>query len=1038
MTHSKDSTDWKEGPPTGTGPWRWRGAGGKRGIATWTEHGYRLNDDDGSAHLSGPRLDWPERVRWAPMSSDDTAADDSRCPAPPDFCTHTSPSGRGWVYKGGAIAGEWVRDVDGAAPDRGGASLDEWDAANPPTGRTTTAELPRGVWQAGEPSDCVVDGSGACVVRESLALAGHMYGVAFFADGGYWCFVWDDGKETDTEDTDEWPIGVEWRTATDCGRPMQPVPAAEPGPANPPPAESAWTLGEPGHIAGAAYPFRMPDGSEGVATRSHGQWVLSFAGTRSTSRGPWRDGWEHGPRIQPPSSPDDVIGALAEAPAEPEPRDVSDYAVNVTGRGPCTLLQMHAGKSLGTIYEPVGDYAYPHKAGDRWYQWGPGCFEDALEFAQMVDDPPVESPDSEWQTTEPPRIKCRWRHPGARTEGTATPAATDWDLRMDGCPLEKRLFVSLPDGWEWAPLDADTAPIEVVLATADESLTLEWGIEYATEGALSDPAHLAALKGLPALMLGSEGIRVVGSVVGARWDSASRQLLADLAVEGPEDRQHIREFGAVESYTAVVTEGGHQAGRVPRHVMVMGARQIRASDPKAPGATPAPERTLPEGWAPKEASPCRIYMRADGAKAVQIAAGEQSGRWYCVGRDGSQTLSKPTPAEAIEELDSMPTTHHAELAEKAGLYQADPPTPAGDPPPGFFGEPDWQQGEPEDRDGAYVVQFRQWTGVMFWSTKRAAWRVHWDDGDDEADTWKGTDWDAGLKWKSATDCARPTSTPGPPKGDPPARVATQTTSAAMDTATRANARLAASLRESRKANDMLAGLANARRIRVLDWRKRIAAMDVAGWGWPDHADTAAGDAALWAMLTGYIGRILADNRALIRERNDCVSDVLEWRGLARDITGNLGLATPDTELRTEVRGAIDTIRRDLQGRIDKLLTEQAGGPGPGCAERVDRPDILRHFMWSNLEPSQQVVSKPFCVLAHIAAQGGDCDLGMDGLVHHYKNIDTPEAAATRNKLARAGLLLNRKGPADLLVGLRVLLEARDCALRASAEKAAAF
>lgn len=141
-------------------------------------------------------------------------------------------------------------------------------------------------------------------------------------------------------------------------------------------------------------------------------------------------------------------------------------------------------------------------------------------------------------------------------------------------------------------LDSGTVIFDVVVATADEPLRYSHGVEFPTEEALSDPEHIKALVGMPVLIEDhppgkrvvngdTGGVRTVGTVVEARWDAPSRQLIAGLAVHQPADQQRAREIGSVsEAYSATVDAQGRQTSRTPNHMTIGHGRaqsaQIRA------------------------------------------------------------------------------------------------------------------------------------------------------------------------------------------------------------------------------------------------------------------------------------------------------------------------------------------------------------------------------------------------------------------------------------------------------------------------------
>lgn len=108
-----------------------------------------------------------------------------------------------------------------------------------------------------------------------------------------------------------------------------------------------------------------------------------------------------------------------------------------------------------------------------------------------------------------------------------------------------------------------------ILARADQEMVYPWGREIAAEEALSDPAYLEALRGLAVTLRhpkaervdvrrpeAADG-RVVGTVLGARWDAEDRAVVLDLVVSDAAalaalDAREIRELS--EGYDVTTLE----------------------------------------------------------------------------------------------------------------------------------------------------------------------------------------------------------------------------------------------------------------------------------------------------------------------------------------------------------------------------------------------------------------------------------------------------------------------------------------------------
>ena len=101
------------------------------------------------------------------------------------------------------------------------------------------------------------------------------------------------------------------------------------------------------------------------------------------------------------------------------------------------------------------------------------------------------------------------------------------------------------------------------------------------------------------------------------------------------------------------------------------------------------------------------------------------------------------------------------------------------------------------------------------------------------------------------------------------------------------------------------------------------------------------------------------------------------------------------------------------------------------ALRAEFP-ILNHFLTAGLREELLVAARPFCDLAHRIANGPDTRRGLqlDHLAATLASIDHPEAVAASEKLGGVRNRLLEDG-AGVPSTLRLLLEARDCAMRAA-------
>lgn len=144
-------------------------------------------------------------------------------------------------------------------------------------------------------------------------------------------------------------------------------------------------------------------------------------------------------------------------------------------------------------------------------------------------------------------------------------------------------------------LDDGTAVYDAILATADVPLVYSWGEEVPTREALSDPEYLQALRGLSLLVqhapngLIKDGAtpkeghgRRAGTVIDAKFDDESGQVIVELAVPNPDDQEMIRSRlrDISEGYTPVILKDdsgvSRQVKRVPNHVAL--TEEGRAKD----------------------------------------------------------------------------------------------------------------------------------------------------------------------------------------------------------------------------------------------------------------------------------------------------------------------------------------------------------------------------------------------------------------------------------------------------------------------------
>lgn len=144
-------------------------------------------------------------------------------------------------------------------------------------------------------------------------------------------------------------------------------------------------------------------------------------------------------------------------------------------------------------------------------------------------------------------------------------------------------------------LDDGSWRYEAVISTTTALLSYDWGQERADEAALSDPAYLDALRGLPVVAKHPRSARVdveqpgtyteVGRITGARYDSTRSAAVIELVVSSPAANRRIKagENGVSEGYTVTQldtsTKPARQLGRRPNHVAL-----TLELDPRAAGA----------------------------------------------------------------------------------------------------------------------------------------------------------------------------------------------------------------------------------------------------------------------------------------------------------------------------------------------------------------------------------------------------------------------------------------------------------------------
>lgn len=153
--------------------------------------------------------------------------------------------------------------------------------------------------------------------------------------------------------------------------------------------------------------------------------------------------------------------------------------------------------------------------------------------------------------------------------------------------------------------DDGTTVFDAALVYADKPLRYSWGIEVPTEQALSAPEYLDSLKGQPVVIgdgvesddrhpegeridgardAAGRELRIVGTVVGARYDAAERCVIVELAIHAPEHATEVRRLGGIsEGYSAQV-EDGRQIARTTNHIAIVQSGRAPGSGVRADAA----------------------------------------------------------------------------------------------------------------------------------------------------------------------------------------------------------------------------------------------------------------------------------------------------------------------------------------------------------------------------------------------------------------------------------------------------------------------
>ncbi len=153
--------------------------------------------------------------------------------------------------------------------------------------------------------------------------------------------------------------------------------------------------------------------------------------------------------------------------------------------------------------------------------------------------------------------------------------------------------------------DDGTTVFDAALVYADKPLQYGWGVEIPTEGALSSAAYLESLRGQPVVIgdgveasdrhpegeridgardASGRELRIVGTVVGARYDAAERCVIVELAIHAPEHATEVRRLGGIsEGYSAQV-EDGRQIARTTNHIAIVQTGRAPGSGVRADAA----------------------------------------------------------------------------------------------------------------------------------------------------------------------------------------------------------------------------------------------------------------------------------------------------------------------------------------------------------------------------------------------------------------------------------------------------------------------
>lgn len=482
--------------------------------------------------------------------------------------------------------------------------------------------------------------------------------------------------------------------------------------------------------------------------------------------------------------------------------------------------------------------AYP----DTWRGVDSGCLLTLTpaNYEHRLDEPcltvSTDAPENPWKASQPPRVKCRWRTPiASMPEFLATPEGPGWSIAYPGDPGASVGYHSaIPGGWQWAPLE-ESAEAGPEIPEGWRRITNDVALGYSR----ANGAELWQMR--------DDVTNRSGGVAGL-WYAQRYKWRIEREAGGPWRHGVIAGLDAMPTHHDLCRMPGRPASACPQCKALrdrddlMGDRAEAADvatryyelldqmpDADA-GELAALKERLDELEAPYHDNPAfpayvaflkrkRLVAEAGGLlvppnlKAVFERLGVT-----VVGADG-----KPRSSDAVfddvvaaaKRTEAGPIdADQREMFE--GLLSAATPSPAG-----------WQKGEPEDKDGAYVVRFEGLCGVAY---------IHTD----------------GVRWRLAFPDEQPPKSPSP--------------------ATEAE-RLAASLREARETIEQLRGQLDRSQTarldmsgRVTNWRARVSLMAFASLD--QYDDDSPGDSALWGHLTDRF------NAALKRAANQgCVDDL---------------------------------------------------------------------------------------------------------------------------------------------------------------------